>query len=626
MQSDVIYDQEHWTDITFHFDNYSANHDGHILFFSPHAIEIDWIKITDDNTVLANPVMREPTYFSKDGFTINWDPVRRSYNYYIDLWKTVYTADKGVDVSFGFDTDYPDWLSCPKGEIVGAMGEADTDALWIKCDGEEGALVTTDFGVALESVKSSVKFITEEEDPNIVFYCDGYGENGWEPYGYFACDGFMTTQGKWYSVAVDGDSFAGKYTAVRWYTEGSDEDNKVYVDNIRITSKRPYVLERVINENTSYIYNPDNDDDDYNYYTYTGIGNKIDIQDPGNKGTSYTFTNLDPNGEYWYRVRSHYVSDFSSGEKVRGFGIAAPELLNATNIAEDTYTANWLDVPKAQEYEVLTYTAEIVDSDNDEYPILTEFFAGCNGKDELTLMNPVGNNSVSSLDEYTDLKGWSGLCNAVGDHMLGALDATGGYLVSPMIMSNPGRGNVFVYIEAMGTPGDNLYIGLIKSGEVAYGTFDENGEMNGWLELSCMPGEQLRIMSYNYLGFALTAFAVVQAAVKGDVVLRYDNSTIVPAGEQAATFTGLDNDLYAYTVVSQYYLENDKARSVMDKYILVDLKNGKSEQLSDIKVIEDEGIIETGRYDVQGHSVSKDYKGIVIVKYNNGTAHKIINR
>ena len=73
-----------------------------------------------------------------------------------------------------------------------------------------------------------------------------------------------------------------------------EEGEYILVDNIDIATNRPFRLERVFGENSS----DWGDDSNDTYYDYTD-------------GTSYTFTGLDPETEYYYSVRGHYVFTFS---------------------------------------------------------------------------------------------------------------------------------------------------------------------------------------------------------------------------------------------------------------------------------------------------------------------------
>lgn len=619
MSTGQLYSKEGWQEITFKFRNENANADGYLTFFTSGSIEIDWIKITDDNTYLPCPVVNAPTAFKNDGFTINWDPVRRSYNYYIDLWKTVYTADSGIDEKADFESEtLPEWLAGPQVEYAEGEGADGSNAVAIVADGESCGLTMADMGMKLGSFTTKVKFQCDDletrEEPIYLMY-DVLGDNGWEPFGYLVCDGWFTMPGYYYEVVVDGEDFEDMYKAVRVYTIGTTENSKVFIDDMAVWSKRPFVLERVEGEHGA-IYDPDDDDYNYNYYVYT------EYKDP----CSFTFEGLDPDTEYWYRVRSHNVREFSIGEKHHAFGVAAPELTPATNVAAGSYTANWTDAPKAQKYIVSNYTAEKVEKADKEFSILLDTFAACDGESEGSLMTPINNTSECFLDDYTDLKGWSGKNNCYGYKMIGGLDNSGSYLVSPEIMANPARGSLFVYIEALGYPGDNLYISCQKNGQTGYVAFDDEGGISGWIEFAdAMEGERIRFSSYYGMRFAITAFEAVQAVEPGDMVRRFDSCAEVPAGVQAYTFSNLEGECYAYSVMSVFELEGETALSVSDKFVAVDMKTGASEITSDVDAVAGEPE-ELVRFSIDGSRVDKGYKGVVIVKMNDGSVSKRIER
>lgn len=626
LSSGQIYENEGWQELTFKFRNESAHASGYLRFWTSGAIEIDWIKVMDDNTFLACPAMNPVTDFKNDSFTINWDPMRRSYNYYIDLWKTVYTADSGIDATYDFEGDeLPAWLTGDDYEIVDGEGYEGSKAFMFTFDGQDAALSTVDEGKKLTSLTTRVKFRMDDENSALTLMYDVYGDNGWEPFGYLQCDGFWTGPGYYYNVILDGEEFEDKYTAVRVYPEGVTEDNGIYLDNMSLLAKRPFVLERVESD-FGHVYDPENDDYAYNYYTYTGIGSKYDPQDLGRTATHYTFVGLDPNTEYWYRVRSHHVSEFSVGEKYHAFGVAAPELLPATNVTTGSYTANWKDAPKAQKYIVTNYMSTKVDADDPEYSYMLESFSGCEGEFMLGAMQPIDNAAECYLDEYTDLKGWRGKNNYVGQNMIGGADYSGSYLISPVMMINPDRGTVLVYIEAQGYNGDTFSVKCMKGGAYGYFSFDENGSLSGWFEIPAIEGEQLRFTSYNGLAFAVSAFEVVQAVEAGDVVRKFDSVVEVPAGEGAYTFNNLDNDLYAYGVVSSFTLEHETVLSNSSNAMVVNLVTGESTPTTKLEMIGGEEAEEVARYSVDGLQVDKNYKGVVIVKMNDGSVIKQLAR
>lgn len=619
MGSGRIYKDDGWQEITFKFHNESANKDGFLCFFSNDAIEIDWIKITDDNTYLANPVVKEPTDFTNEGFTINWDPVRRAFNYYIDLYKAVYSAEKGIEETFEFeDRAFPEWLSSASGEWVEGEGFNGTTAFLLNCDGEDGALVSDGVVKNIDSFSTLVKFQKEDEESDLVINYDVYGENGWEPYGYLKCDGRWIQSGGYYKIVINDEKFANKYSRIRIYAEGTSEANKIYIDDVYLYVQRPYDLERVYTDFSAF-YDPDNDDYAYNYYTTTGCGTAYDPQDPGRKGTSYTFVGLDPESEYWYRVRSHNGYDFTIGEKHHAFGVAAPQLLPASNVTDDSYTANWKDAPKAQKYILTNYSGKKMEVSNDQYSLMWETFTNCYGMSSLAGMGPLNNTEECYLDQFTDLKGWRGKNNTIGQNMIGCADYSGGYVLTPVMLVNPKRGAIMVYIEVMGKPGDSIYVSCLKSGATGVFAFDDNGYMGGWFEIPVVEGEQVKFQSYNSLAFAVRGFEVVQAVEKGDIIRLFDSEVEVAAGKESYTFSNLEKSLYSYSVISCFTLEKETTYSTSSDVVFI---NGETNGLQLIKTDSVSSIEEIARYTPAGVKVGKDYKGLVVIMMNDGTVRK----
>ncbi|MDE5870452.1 MAG: hypothetical protein K2H22_00685, partial [Muribaculaceae bacterium] len=606
-----IYDADGWQEVTFKLRNESADKDGYLYLRTSGSIEIDWIKITDDNTFLACPKVRPVSDFTNDSFTINWDPVRRSFNYYIDLYKQVYTADSGVNITYDFnDGKLPEGTKADEAQFIEGEGVNGSTALMLGYDGEGAAFETPNFGVKLKSFNSKLKFeINDEDNTGAMIIYDVLTDNGWEPFGYLEYDGFWTSGGYYYSVNLNGPKFEDKYYAVRFYTLDLSPENKVYIDDINAFSPRPFVLERVLDDELSSYYDEDNDDYAYNYYDYT---------DDRDKSCSYTFKGLDPDTEYWYRVRSHNVLNFSIGEKYHAFGVAAPKLGEASNVGNGSYTANWTDAPKAQSYTVTNYEVVTAEKDNDDFTIVSETFANCPGEDDIDLMIPL----EGDINDFTDLNGWSGIGLKVGGNMIGT-SGYGSSLVTPPLMVNPERGSYYVFINAYGYSGDNLYI-RTESGSISgYLPFDGDGCLSGWLEIpNPVCGERIIMLSLNYMSIALTEFEVVQAVKAGDRVLTFLSSEDVPAGVQSCAFSGLDEEkTYAFGVVSHFNLEQESVSSAMKEWMYVDMKGGQSIPMSKLDINSSE-ITETERFTVDGRRVSGSYKGVVIVKMSDGSVAK----
>lgn len=604
METGQMYEQDGWQELSFKFHNESANANGYLSFFTTDAIEIDWIKVTDENTYLAIPEIKEAFDFKEDGFTVDWDPVRRAFSYFIDLYKMEFTADAGLDELYGFESDeLPFWLTCPNVRTVGNEGAENSRCLVMPDD--ETFVETVNQGANLEKFSAKVKFRMDDPENNISLCFDVYGDDGWKRYKSIDCDGWWTEPGVYYQVNLNGSYFSGKYSAVRMYAQGTSENNQVFIDDVAVYTKRPYRLERVYADGISLEGDPENEDFPYNYYDIT-------------KKPQYIFEGLDPESEYWYRVRSQRGVEFAISDKIHAFGVATPELFPATGVSADSYTANWKDVPKAQKYNVTNYAVNVMEQGEIEHCFLSDGFSGCEG--DLTDMKPIGNTNEICLDLYTDCKGWSGKNNYVGHNMIGCGEEADSYLISPIVMLNPERGNARVHIEAEGDPEDTLFLSTEKGGWSGYTSFDENGLIKGWFELPPVKGEQIRFASYGNLGFALKSLEVIQMVEPGDVILKFDGMHETEAGTGYCTFDNLQPSPYAYEVVACFELDDEVVYSApgATEYVGIDL--------SGISLPDDKEVTELVRWSVDGLVVDKDYKGIVIVKMSDGRFVKIMSK
>ena len=622
LYSGQIYENDGWIDFTFTLRNEGAHKDGYISIGTSSAIEIDYIKVTDAATYLACPVVREPSNFTDDSFTINWDPVRRSFNYYIDLWKVNYTAEKGIDENYDFESgSLPAGTTADGPEIEDGAGVDGSKGLRLDINGVDAAFATPDFGSALGSVTFTAYFDVPTEptkddmDPEWglgTLLIDGLTDDGWQPVSYVMADGFMTRGGYFLNYELSGAQFEDRYKGLRFYAEGFKAPYSVVLDNLAFWGARPFVLERA--EGGS-LRDPENDDYAYNYYY------KTEHNDP----CKYTFTGLDPETEYWYRVRSHNVSDFSVGEKHHALGVAAPRLLEATNVGGGSYTANWADAPKAQNYLLRNYNVEKVAADEEGYQLFNETFQGCTGGSDLFSMVPL-NNAEGYLDDYTDMPGWTGSNNSVGQNLIGCGDYSGGTLFSPALPVNPARGDYYVYIEAYGYPGDTFCIDFLENGLYSYIPVPEEGYINGYLTIpaeSVKEDERLRFSSYNGLAFAVGALEITQDVEAGDLLRTFASETEVPAGIGSYTFSNLgDGQMFAYQPVSQYKLEKDVVYSTSGDYMVVDMANGGSFITDKVEIAAD--AVEISRFNTSGVRVGKDYKGLVIIMMSDGSVRKEI--
>lgn len=124
-----FYPNDGWVEVVVDMHIESSDNDGFIRISSSSALEIDQVKIVDNCTFLSSPTLLPETNFTPTSFTINWQPVRRSFNYYLDLWSKEYTSDEPIEDTFGFeDGQLPEGFTAENYEMVDNIGSTATGA------------------------------------------------------------------------------------------------------------------------------------------------------------------------------------------------------------------------------------------------------------------------------------------------------------------------------------------------------------------------------------------------------------------------------------------------------------------------------------------------------------------
>ena len=184
-----LYEGQGWTEVELHFNNYSADNDGFVCFYTEGAILIDDIKITSAPTFLATPKMIGVTDFQADRFTIAWQPLRKALDYSVDLYKKVYTSD--ADGAFAedfenFTAPQEGWTTTSTETAAGAGPDGSTALVLRGGD----TLTTPENGATYKSMDFYLKFVTHYEDPSYswgLVYIDGLTlENFLDYYGEYA--------------------------------------------------------------------------------------------------------------------------------------------------------------------------------------------------------------------------------------------------------------------------------------------------------------------------------------------------------------------------------------------------------------------------------------------------------
>lgn len=130
-----LYADMGWVEVTVEFDNYSAFNGASFVFAGLRTLLIDDIKITSSSDeFIAVPVLKGVTNVREDAFTISWEKVRKSYNYYVWLYSC-----EGTDPETGeeiYEIVFPEQLlealeanDMTVEEYIEGMGGADSPHL-----------------------------------------------------------------------------------------------------------------------------------------------------------------------------------------------------------------------------------------------------------------------------------------------------------------------------------------------------------------------------------------------------------------------------------------------------------------------------------------------------------------
>ena len=175
------------------------------------------------------------------------------------------------------------------------------------------------------------------------------------------------------------------------------------------------------------------------------------------KGTSLTVSDLDSEKVYWYACSAKNSRGTSHrSELVRVDGLLAPETLSATDVATDSYTAEWSAAPKAERYVVTNY---VVREETGKVAMMEDKFSNAS---KGTFEEPVMLETTDEADLYADNKGWGGNLMVVAEGALGADKPVSfymrGWLETPPTDLSACGGTYSVYVRARGMKGDALTI------------------------------------------------------------------------------------------------------------------------------------------------------------------------
>lgn len=361
---------------------------------------------------------------------------------------------------------------------------------------------------------------------------------------------------------------------------------------------------------------------DFSFYNpYSNLGKVESDETP-----QFTIEGLDPAKDYFVGARSHYVTTFSEMAIIPIDAIAAPIVKEATGIGNNSFTANWDKVTKANSYEIDLYGVNEATEDVENYIIFEEDFENVsNYTDSTDIYDPewIGRNQDITLDDLTTYPGWDSSENE-WPCVLGKLGTMywGAWIRTPyMYVGNSDHVMVSLKIEAdQDLPVYLNFAGVTYEVPISGGVFEDevyvptNGVEESWLRLACSED----------FSFFVDYLVVMQDLKKGDRTYTYLGTTPVEEGT-SYTFSDLDSelfDMYGYAVRAVRGEDADQVKSKTLPRMLVDLKKGNS--FSRVDSITDTQVVEVERYTIDGRRINGAQPGINIVRYSDGSVRKVM--
>lgn len=346
------------------------------------------------------------------------------------------------------------------------------------------------------------------------------------------------------------------------------------------------------------------------------------------KPTTFTYTELDPETQYYYAVRAHYMYQFSDYDIIPMNQIAAPIVGEATDITTDSFTANWSQIMKADTYEVNLYGVNNVSEDTDNFIIFEENFDKVGNHTEATDIyypDVVSPESGLTMDDLTSTPGWETEIEhaLLVNGMLG-LDDYNYWLYTPDLYV-AGDDKIVVSLRAQFTNDDpTFYIkfaGKLYEVPVSGDVFESEFELptNG-LDIS-----KLQITGPDYDIIFIDYIKISQSLKKGDLTYTYMGKEVTE--DTSAFFTGLDAnrfDFYGYAVQAIKGEGSTAIYSQPSERMIVDIKNGESfTGVTAIDIISNGEVKEVERYGIDGRKLNAPSKGLNIIRMSDGSIRKV---
>lgn len=522
---------------------------------------IDDVVVTRELNFCPAPKVHEATDYTMDGFTASWKPVDVADEYLFSLYKKEFYGPEIVSETECFDginhngqwidiinPNYPEgWtINLEAGynrQVISGNCVSEPTALCMDAEGDT-IILPYNGGRFMESnvYLKLLEYNPSTDDADLIIL--GKTGDSWNEMGWSFTD--------WWSYQNHGNE---------WFRANIFEDIQEYEQFALVYSGHGTVWAL----------------DNWDYQTTQASTEEFVIQDFMLTDTIYNLTELDMAEDYYYYVKarnSEYTSQKSN--IVNCFGLCAPVILDATDISEDAYTANWERHPKADKYLVYNYYVHTAWSNETSHVVMHENFSKVTNS--ATPEDPyfLEEHGYCNLDEYTTAPDWWAYCGILANGMLGAGDdgqTLGTLHTQEMCLNNAAtfRVKVTMYGE------EGMVVVFDASNDTQYTQFDQTGLQTFSLEFATGPEsahERLKIHALSSSNFLIDDILVTQDLAAGDQVFHLLGWR-QPEGEtESVTFDDLEHYYktdYAYDIVAVHTAFGDDYKSEHSEMVFVEV-------------------------------------------------------
>ncbi len=582
------------------------------------GIIVDDLRIEENQSFVGVPQKPTVGHFTHDGFTASWKAVDNADKYLINLYRLQDKAvgsteqitdfdDLGLDADGNFTNIPEGWTFKLKKDSIATGYDGTTGVAFCgdSIGGDPGYIQTEGTGGVIKSLSFYITKLSENSELmteygySTAFSLKGYTGKYWEEICEIALDDFTIGEPQQITSELlkqyDVDITSQKYSRLR-FCAGINDYGSFVLDQVELTTEIPQ-------DTTLY------------------------QKDVAATATSYDFTGLDMDRDYYYDVRAvrEGVGESEPTDMVHAFGVAAPVATAATDIDErGEFTANWEAEPNANcGYAVCLNKTYVAPEAVKDYEILSEDFSKVTTSATVDDPESYGNrNYVAQLDDVTKTTGWYGQGNIMANGMFGCRqgDEPIFEIITPELPLGNGDGTYKVALTAYFVTADTLVIQGGDDYDLAY-IPGKAGETVTTTVTMKNGQDDMRVWFYTdkYGSFFLDDVKITQDLNKGDKIV-YSNIEQEQTEDTKYTFTGLDvtpGTSYSYVVYALRSLYDEEAVSDASNEVAVDVLTG-------IKSVAADKADATKRiYDLNGRELSTAKHGVYIVR-ENGTTRKVV--